>query len=495
MKQLLLALALLAVAKAYSQEVILEKAIPKDFEVNQIFQINDNRSEDVVLFFHGNDSIKSYLFQDDLSLKDSTTLTSLPPRYRSFIGSQFTDDSRCQLFFSTERRPFPEQPNLTNGFSSKPKFGLIIFSFLSKENTVKELELSLTKEMYLESFSSENGFIIMTIKKKSDILNFYCFDNSGKYEKVTVDCEDLTFRDWDSSKTALYDLLAIKQVAAPDIKQLTFIDTKVPYSIKSTSSLSKLYKEGNKLTFMFDVNKDYTQVLTIDIQTWEKKLSGLLKPKVESNAVGYSRKSNSFLYNGYFFGLTHLANQIKLEIKDYTTRRLVQSYLIKNNSPIEIKDSPIIIMDGPYVDYREVEKTSQFFRKLKDYNIGISVRKYKNLGYQLNIGGSIPEGQVRIPLSSSLPASNYNINPYDFGASNFAFTQTVGGRMTFIKCLFDSNFDNISGQTIESPFEKIRYYMDGKKRIASKFVLPYKNYLLLSTLTKQNHYSLIKFIK
>ena len=119
-----------------------------------------------------------------------------------------------------------------------------------------------------------------------------------------------------------------------------------------------------------------------------------MKPKIK--VMDYGRKHNSFLFEDKYFGLALHKDTIKLEIKDINTKELIKTQTIVNNKPIEIKNSPIIIMDDPYKDYREVENTTQFFRKISNYGIGVSVSKYNNDLYEIQLGGIIPETQVAI---------------------------------------------------------------------------------------------------
>lgn len=467
-----------------AQEIIVEKQLPSDLKVKQVFQIHNRINGSFATFLLGRDNSKSYLFEKDFSLKDSITIESLPKKYKTLLGTQVEEDNSYLLFLSTEGTF-----SFINEYA-KPKYGLIKFSFNGKETYSKELDLKFKGEALLESFRLNNKLVLLTISKKSSVLNFYLFDSNGNLEKKSIDCDDITFRYWNNTKASLHKILKSPDGTPIDGgKLLTIIDEYIPYSINSTSELNKLYLKDNKLVLTLDGNKDYTQILTIDITNWSKKFTGFIKPKI--NSIGYGRKSNSFLFEDKYFGLTLFKDTLKMEVKDLLSKNLLKTHSIVNHKVIDIKNTPIIIMDGPYTSYREVEKTNQYFRKINDHNIGVSVNKYSENIYEISLGGAIPKANLKIVYSS--PDNPTPLNTID--PIKIAYEGVVGGRTTFIKCLLDSNFENVDGKVKQNTFERIKSYSDEKLKLNSKFISTHENKILMSHLSGSKKVLLVKFNK
>lgn len=467
-----------------AQDIIIEKQLPSNLNAKQVFQVPNAENGDFALFLLGKNQSKSYLIEKNFSIKDSVDVGILPKKYKTLLGTQVAKDNSYMLFLSTEGAF-----SFINEYA-KPKYGLIKFSFDGTEPYSKELDLKFKGEVLLESFRLNNRLVLLTISKKSSLLHFYLFDSNGNHERKSVDCDDITFRYWNNTKASLHKILK-----SPDGnpieggKLLTIIDQYVPYSIKSTSELNKLYLKDNKLVFTLDGNKDFTQILTINLSDWSKKYTGFIKPKV--NAVGFGRKSNSFLFENKYFGLTLFKDTLKMEIRNLHSKDLLKTHSIVNNEDIDIKNSPIIIMDGPYTGYREVEKTNQYFRKINDYNIGISVTKYSENTYEISLGGVIPKVNLKVVYSSPSDPTPLNItNPI-----KIAYEGVVGGRTTFIKCLLDSNFESIDGTVKQNTFERIKSYSDEKLNLNSKFLSTHENNVLMSHLRGSKKVLLVKFDK
>lgn len=444
----------------FSQEVLIEKTLPNNFKAKEVFQITGFKNEEFAFLIQGNQDNISYLYEKDFTLKDSVSTISLPKKYGTLLGTQIAEDNSYLLFFSN---------------TDSSKYGVVKISFNGSNSFSKELDLKFGKERFLESIEVDNKVMIITITKKSNILNFYQFDDEGNHIKTVLNCSDITFRNWDG-----------KGIDLDEIFTPLMINQNLPNSVKSASRTSKLYIKNHTLYFTLDIHKDFTQILTVDLDHWEKKYTGFMKPKIK--VMDYGRKHNSFLFEDKYFGLALHKDTIKLEIKDINTKELIKTQTIVNNKPIEIKNSPIIIMDGPYKDYREVENTTQFFRKISNYGIGVSVSKYNNDLYEIQLGGIIPETQVAIGpngLGGFGPVSSYS--------ANIAYQNVVGGRMTYIKCLLNSKFENSEGEIKQNAFEKIKLYSDGLKNPDSKYIIPYKNDILVSHLTDTNKFLLVKF--
>ena len=444
----------------------------------------NNLTSDVVLFNIQDEKSSCFLLSNDMIPKDSLVVKSLHSGFKGFLGTQIGNDGSYQLFLKKKSWFLSQQ-----GLPSPNRYGFLKFDFKSGNTISKEIDFKLVKETFLSSFKIDEKLFLMTIDKNSSVLNFYQFDDNGEFKKNIVDCEEITFRDWDGSKINLYDLMVTKMPLSQNLAiPLSVMDSKIPYSINNTSKLNKLYYFDDKLLLTLDINKDYTQILSINTNTWGKNYDGFIKPNIQSKASGFTKKSNSFLFDGKFFAVTLYANKLKLEIKDIYTKELIKEYTIENEKAIEIKNSPIIILDGPYQSYREVEETAKFFRKIKNGFIGLSVEKNQNESYELSIGAKIPLANVKVVYTDFDNPIPMTANPV-----NIAYQGVVGGRMTYIKCLLDKNLNNSEGKIEKNVFERIKEFEE-REKITNKTMISMTNKIVVG-FTKKGVFSFKTFEK
>ncbi|WP_420401777.1 hypothetical protein [Flagellimonas sp.] len=438
----------------FSQVNLVETHIPNNLKGNQILPIENEKTNQLGVFSLLSQRSVCYLYDENLVLKDSVQTAEIPSKYKSLLGAQVGKNGTYQLFLSSKG----QQSVL--GVAPRIKYGFAKFDFSTKKTSWNELELDLKKEYVIESFNLNSRFVLMTINAKSSVLNFYRFDDNGISEKIVVDCSDILFRDWDGSKVLLSKLLITKtSLGNSYLEHLVRVNLETQNSIRLTVNSNKLYLEKGRLLISLDINKNFTQILSIDTADWSKKLMGFVKPTVMSSATGYSTKSNSLIYDGKYFGIKLFGNKLKLEVTDFNTKEAIKTYLIENNKPISLKNSPIIIKDGQFVKHREVEKTSQFFKKLRDGNIALSITKDKNENYEITVGASIPIQYVTT-TNSTFSNTHFPVHSNGLNPVHFSYTGFIGGRTVYIKCLVDKNFDNLDGNIRANVFEKIRKFVD-----------------------------------
>jgi hypothetical protein len=405
--------------------------------------IVNSQNGDISFFLFDSTRIYGYLFNDNFEKIDEIKSDNRRRKYKSLIGSSISNDNVYKLFMSNENHT---------------KFGYIDFSYSKKESKFKELDLKIDNEKYLETFVYDNKFFLMTITKKSSILNLYSFNNEGDYKKEIIDFSKEIFLNQSRKKVLLYNMFLDSKINlyfTPPTK----IEENNPNPIEVTSARRKLYLRGDQLVFTFDNNKEYTQIISLNLKTRDYNLRQIEKPYIPK---GTRKQANSYLNGDHFYTMVSTSEKFIFRAYEFKSGELKKEYLTTVNDTISFKNSPIIQEGGIYDSYREMEKTRKYLRKITAGDLGISVYNI-NGNNQIILGGKkeiqtnsgmMMGGFGMMPIGS-IGALSFSINP-----TFFAYNSYVNTKSTYIECLFDENFNHLQGEFQKNVFDKITDYKD-----------------------------------
>ncbi|MFN8206421.1 MAG: hypothetical protein U0T82_03320 [Bacteroidales bacterium] len=165
------------------QKVNLEKFFTEKREAYPV--INGNN---VSLYLTDPNSISRLSF--DLELNQQTIYTWRLPDgpYDLILGGRHTPTNEI-LFFSDNKRR---------------KLGSIVFPADGASLLVKNIDLDLKNEAFIESFNHGDNFIMLTVIKQTNILRIYSFTNPVDYTVKDINFFDFRF---DSGEQYLSDAL------------------------------------------------------------------------------------------------------------------------------------------------------------------------------------------------------------------------------------------------------------------------------------------------
>ena len=337
---------------------------------------------------------------------------------------------------------------LMNIIKNKQKFLCLNFSFGSQQTTEKEFTFDDNKESLLQTVSINNKFYIFSYHTTKAKVFLYTFDDQGEPTRRELDFSEFKFANRMGQK------VGFKTMVAPEYSKgnLSKFFENDPQSIESVSVLTKMYIRGEKVIFTFDQNKSYTQIATVDLNTFELSTKQFLKPLSNMSASG--KRTNSYLNGNYIFLSAATKERYVLKILDYETTAVVNSYSMYKDKPIEFKNSPIIQEGGTYASYRELEKTKKFLRKINQGKIGIAVLK-RDSGYEITLGGFKPTGgggPFFMPGFGLPIASMGNVTVF-FNPTALAYNSYSATKSTRIECLFDQDFNHMQGEIQDNAFD------------------------------------------
>lgn len=446
--------------------------------IKDVVPIVNQKNDEISLFFIDTKNVYGYLLDTNFNVIDKLSAEDKNKKYKLVIGSSISDSNDYRIFLSDNKNK---------------SFATVNLSYNAKEATIKEFTLKSSKEEFIQTINHNNQFYLLSVLKGTSLLGLYTFDDDGNPKLHGLDFNRDKFFDIDGQEETLYDLFNSEFSKPEDI---TKIDKDNPNSIEVTSAFTKLYVRGNKVTITFDENKDFTQVISFDLLTFEKEVKKFPKP-LESIKAN-KKKSNSFIYGKNIFMLS-ASDQIAIfNINDFDSGAFIKEYIAEEEDSISFKNSPIIQDGGMYDRYREMEKTKKFLRKITAAEVGISIYKNDNI-YQITLGGRLEikasGGGMMMPGMPGITMASFGAVSTYFNPSFFAYNAYAHSKSTFIECLFDENFEHINGEPKENVFDKIKEFKEPASTVQSAHTLfKYKDYFVVGNLVRiSNEYWLRKF--
>lgn len=453
---------------SFSQEAT--NSFPLELKGNRdVFQIVNETTRNVTLFVSDRKEVNSFLLNEKMQITDSIK-TERPERKYTDIAGYINSNKNIRLYWTSE--------------DHKEVFTQL---FDIENHTVvnQEYTLQLKDEKFIQNFSENNLFYVVTILKESNLLKFYVFDLEGNRIEKTMDLSAFRFLDKDNHKSTFYGILRtfIKPLNASI--SLQKISPENTTSLTYSSNKRKCYIKNNQLTITLDLSLDFTQLIIIDLNTFTAKEKFIKNPYVYyENSLDVD--SNSFLMDDKLYQIKLSLKTLKLTVKSLNDE-LLKEYTITDTEPIDFKNSEILQKGtakiAPFTvdNDRVLEKTKQFLRKLHNSSCAISCynlneKTLVTLGSVTEING----GGMMMPMgapgfgggfgSTSIPTFQYMyINPtYD------NFNSYKNRKVVFINCLFDKDNNHVSGELKPIAFDKIQEFLsiDDKQDSISLFSNP-----------------------
>ncbi len=421
---------------AYSQDEIgsFQNSLKtSSSNIKDVIPIVNQETGELAMFIADAKNVYGYKLDESFNVQAKLSSAEKRRKYKLLIGSSASANGDYLVFLSNK---------------NKQKFLCLNFSFDSQKTTEKEFTFQEKKESLLQTVSINNKFYIFSFHTLKAKVFLYTFDDKGDPSRRELDFSEFKFAN-NLGKT-----VGFKTMVAPTSNKGTlskFFEND-PQSIESVSVLKKMYIRDGKVIFTFDQNKSYTQVATVDLNTFELETKQFLKPL--SNMPTSGKRTNSYLNGDYIFLSAGTKERYVLKILDYETAAVVNSYSIYKDKPIDFKNTPIIQEGGAYASYRELEKTKKFLRKINQGKIGISVLK-RDSGYELTLGGFKPTGgggPFFMPGFGLPIASMGNVTVF-FNPTALAYNSYSATKSTRIECLFDQDFNHMQGEIQDNAFD------------------------------------------
>lgn len=463
-----------------AQEIVLE--FDTDYEagpnvITDSFSLVDETTEDFTVFLTRDSNLSAFHFDSSYNLKGWLASREMPNKYKIPLGGTIQSE-KYSLFY-------------TNG--TKSKFAVVSFDFETNWSFASEIDLKLTDEIFLSQFNFENKFHILTTTYRESLLHIYAFDNSGKYDKTTIDLEEFDLYGPSRYPTRLKSTLGL-DISNKDLVNMLSVQEGLPYSLDSMVSVIKLYIIEDTMFVVSDINRDFTQIISHHLKEGKTQVKSIEQAKIKFAST------NSFLTKDNIFQIAANPKEMVFQVTNLETKEVVKRYQFSKSDSLSLANGPIRQRGGRYKAYRELEKTAQFLRKLGHGNPAIHI-KPNNDRYEIQIGSvdDIDDGLIY--------AVGY-LNPFTaiatFGALTLyanpvalALIKASDSRAVYINNTLDSNFEPTFEQEKDNIFYIINDFIEEEnvKRFTAADVFVHKEQFLFGMLDKKTKkYVLRKFI-
>nr|WP_297786838.1 hypothetical protein [uncultured Allomuricauda sp.] len=442
MKKILVLLCLSIFQFVQSQERFLE--ITNDLKdgnrnVHTAFSVVDEETGNFAIFLDDDNQMYGFLFTPSLQLIRRFATEGLPKKYNQIIGYSILDQ-KIRLFLKDKK---------------DKTFGSVLFDFQRGSIHETLYDFKLKQEFFVEGYSNGSKFHLITMPKNSSLFHDYIFEEGKEYVQRTIDLSNETFTDDIGATESLNTIMStggnIHSVGSQYRFQVDKIDPESPNSIESTSKVVKMYpgKSGFKLTV--DTQR-HAYLIDVNTQDLDYSLSTIEKPYLSTP----SANSNSFVLNNKIYLISSTIDEMVFSVKSLDTREELKNIHISKDDDITFKNTPIIQEGGTYKNYREMEKTSKFLRRLANEDIGVVASMYNN-HYIITMGSKKEISRGGAPMM--MPGFGFaSAGPFmvTFNPTFFAYGNYTSTKATRIECLFDENFNHKEGNIPQNIFDKIK---------------------------------------
>ncbi|WP_162055298.1 hypothetical protein [Pontibacter pamirensis] len=229
------------------------------------------------------------------------------------------------------------------------------------------------KSKYVTSFVEGNEVVMLYYLKKPSSVQVVRIDTAGQQHLSTIPVN--------------IDNASDHFLRYGDI---IYINDQTAKTVFATHHQKKVYKQGNKLYFVFDAytpvhsTKATTEILELDISAGTSQLI-----KLPDLPIAASSDFNSYLFKGRIFRLFLSHHDLGITVFDLHTTEPLAAYLFRKDNELTLKSTPVTMLgvaDNSYTDNKVLVKTSQVLHKMDKGKPAIVVEDLGNKVLQLTVG-------------------------------------------------------------------------------------------------------------
>lgn len=418
-------------------------------KVEAVYPIVNEKTGFSATFLKANNEIIGFYHNEKQELQTTITIDSPRKNLDVFVGSAY-DGDKFTLFFSN---------------NSESKYSCLKVDFATNSyDIIVDLNIATKKERIISYIESDSELHLISVLKNSSLLNRKTLKIDGSINEVTYDLSQEVLESDTGLSISFYSLIFGKKSENP----IQTINTNVPNSLEQTSAFTKVYQNEEHIQISNNSYQKHTYLLNLDVSSNAYKLD-----KIENKLFDKkNRKSNanSFILNDKFFDAYSTTDGITLNMYDTRTQKQTKTFNIIPGDSISFKNSPIIFEKGGSESYRDLEKTTRFVRKVNSSNIGIGAYAFEDK-YILTLGASEKNDDLSLVVIGGVL---FGV----LGAAVMSAFDTYGSTDSVrIECLFDADFNHVSGEIPNNGFDLINAFIKTQnlKNAAVQTVFKYQD--------------------
>jgi hypothetical protein len=356
-----------------SQEIDTSNKINID-SYAETFAMDNDSLQNSTLFVKSESYLKAYLFDAKKNFQDSLVAPVFSNKY-SLVEQIGSKKGNILIWYQRKTDAIVFQT----------------FDFANKNVSTLDVTVDLKNNNLFKTFIKDGKLYALSTIKESNNLKIDIVSVSGKWESIVIDLSAMVFYSAMENPITLYEIIG-KYGGMFIPKSLPFIEKDSNLNLLVGMAERKLYLSNNKLVFTFDLNKNYTQVLKIDLNGFAASSKNYDTPVfdgVGSDGIAFV-KTNSFFIDDKLIQFKVNSEKEVITVKNMAGE-ILNTYTL---TPSEAETDHTYFKKYPSDDSPELLKNSKvFLRKLSNYNnAGLFVEKY-NDQYYMTFGGISEEQQ------------------------------------------------------------------------------------------------------
>ncbi|WP_408037249.1 hypothetical protein [Tenacibaculum amylolyticum] len=444
------------------------------------FSVVNTKNNDIATFISDRKYIYGYLTDASFKVED-TLLLKKNRRYRGIVGTMFSSKNTYTFIVAN--------PNVTN-------FASIIFDF-KKDTTFISKEIFNTKGLtLLQSISKPDKVHLLFLKQNTSDLVVKTYNENGNTTSKVFRLKNEKLLINKTKETTIAKLLF-------NVLYNDYTITKIENSkdnhvssppLETAAEFSKLYAGENDIRIVFDKNKFYTQILTLNLNDGTYAFKKIKKPLFTIS--GKNKTSNSFLYDNLLFTTASSKNKLVIQVHYLKTNELLKEFIINSGKHIPFKNHSLVIQGKKYKTKKNSTLSKSFVRKMYYGDIGISVEKQPQ-GYVISIGGKKPATLNNPMMSFKISENTFQaINNYrGFIDPHSQKLQSIRNKKpTYLKTTIDNDFTPSNGKFEDDVYTKINNYIEKKNPRSTSHIFQLNDTMIFSFYDKKtNTYQFVAF--
>lgn len=435
----ILLLLLLASFSAISQIQLasVKTNLHKSQKWHEAFMVSDTAHSQLMVFIADKEKLMALRYNRAVFFSDSL-VTKRPAReFHAMEGYSFYKHD-ATVYYSDE---------WVN------KIEAVNFNFDTKAITRKQFKFTYNKNaLRLLTFSGNNSFYLLTMLPKGK-LRFSIFNGTQYVDKV-ADFSSFDIVGADNQKTSLNYL--IKQYGLQKIEAGTY------NNLITAGNKVKLYVLPYRMLITLDNNPEFTQVFSIDTETFTVTSKSIPQAGYDKGA-----NANSYYFDGRLYRIMLKEDQIRLSAVLMETGEEIKSYTAGKSETIAFKNSPLYTERGVGAIVSELENTEKFLGKAKGEGAAIAV-------YGLQDEMLVTSGSVR----TIVPAENLIVGIIVSGP-DIEGHDVEDVRTTFFESLFDNEFIHKPGPTASLAIDTMGDFSNNNKSSSMHTAIPFGGYYIM----------------
>lgn len=466
MKYQLLSLLLICCFSVKAQ--VIQSAQPLELKKSSYYHTSlaapDAKNSQLVVFAADKEKLTAMRYNGVLFFTDSLSTKRPDTDYDLMAGYGFGADKSVTVYWSNE---------------SYTQIQPVTFNFESKAVTsATPLVLSFRQENIITAFSDSDLFYIITLpeqKEEKNKLKFYAFDG-GRLTIHTVDFEGVELRSISDKELTINQLL--------EAYPLQKVDSRTFNGLTNTSSKFKFYINEGAMVMTLDHNAGYTQILTLNLDSFTFTEKRIPQPQLQKAA-----DANSYLHEGRLYQMKANAEQLALSAVDVQSGSVIKSYSATAGDTISFRNSDIVSQTGSGRP-KLFKDTKKFLQRLESCAVSLSV-------YQTPDDILVTAGCVKnvLPVGSAILGATLIIA----GGSEQLVSDLYdpeSQQINYFEGTFDGDFEHKPFQPGQLAVDYLsRYMVANEKNTALVSVFPFGYDMVLGYYdAKAKQYVLRKFM-